>query len=116
MSSQEKKRVIFCGTHPAQFNGYSKVVYELCKNLLNNTDIELFVFGFQNFYKSEIHGKERVLENCEEIYDVYLQIKKNLNYKKIYQKMILFRQKENPDIEKLINYLNKIKNKCTFIK
>jgi len=47
----------------------------------------------------------------EEIYDIYLQIKKNLNYKEIYQKMLLFRNKENHDIKKLINYLNKINNK-----
>ena len=47
----------------------------------------------------------------EEIYDIYLQIKKNLNYKEIYRKMLLFRNKENHDIKKLINYLNKINNK-----
>jgi len=52
----------------------------------------------------------------EEIYDIYLQIKKNLNYKEIYRKMLLFRNKENHDIKKLINYLNKIKNPCSFIK
>jgi glycosyltransferase involved in cell wall biosynthesis len=71
MANEGKKRVVFCGTHPAQFNGYSKVVFELCKNLLSHSDIELFIFGFQNFYKSDIHGKERLLENCEEIFDVY---------------------------------------------
>ena len=47
----------------------------------------------------------------EEMYDIYLQIKKNLNYKEIYRKMLLFRNKENHDIKKLINYLNKINNK-----
>uniref|UniRef100_A0A6C0BRW8 Glycosyl transferase family 1 domain-containing protein n=1 Tax=viral metagenome TaxID=1070528 RepID=A0A6C0BRW8_9ZZZZ len=69
--NDKKKRVIFCGTHPVQFNGYSKVVYELCKNLLSYSDIELFIFGFQNFYKSENHFKERQLLNCEEIFDAY---------------------------------------------
>lgn len=52
----------------------------------------------------------------EEIYNIYLQIKKNLNYEEVYRKMLLFRKKENHDIEKLINYLNKIKNPCSFIK
>ena len=47
----------------------------------------------------------------EEIYNIYLQIKKNLNYKEIYRKMLLFRNKENHDIKKLTNYLNKINNK-----
>lgn len=45
----------------------------------------------------------------EEIYNTYLQIKKTLNYEEVYQKMLLFRKKENNDIVKLINYLNKIK-------
>ena len=45
----------------------------------------------------------------DDIYDIYLQIKQNLNYEEVYRKMILFRQKENCDIEKIIQYLNKIK-------
>jgi hypothetical protein len=44
------------------------------------------------------------------IYDMYLQIKQTLNYEEVYRKMILFRQKENNDIEKIIQYLNKIKS------
>ena len=46
-------RVCIFGTHPYQYNGYSKVVYELAKNvhrLQDAQNIKLFVFGFQNFY------------------------------------------------------------------
>lgn len=52
-----KKRVVIFGTHPKQFNGYSKVVYELCKAMtLGHADeIEMHVFGFQNFYNHPGH-------------------------------------------------------------
>ena len=47
-------RVLIFGTHPNQFNGYSKVIYELCKRVHGVTDpvagkIEMGVFGFQNY-------------------------------------------------------------------
>lgn len=49
-------KVVLFGTHPKQFNGYSKVVYELIKQLGNQpTDIQLHVFGFQNFYNHPGH-------------------------------------------------------------
>lgn len=47
----DKFRVAFFGTHPKQFNGYSKVVYELSKAMtLHHPEVELHVFGFQNFH------------------------------------------------------------------
>lgn len=48
-------RVLFFGTHPKQFNGYSKVVYELAKCMCKSPDIDLTIFGFQNFYQNEAH-------------------------------------------------------------
>ena len=45
------QKVVFFGTHPKQFNGYSKVVYELSKNICKHDDIDLTVFGFQRFFK-----------------------------------------------------------------
>jgi len=45
-----KKRVMLCGTYPiGTSNGYSKVVYYISKFLANYEDIELTVYGFQNF-------------------------------------------------------------------
>jgi glycosyltransferase involved in cell wall biosynthesis len=41
-------RVAFAGTHPSQFNGYSRVTYELCSRLALDPETELFVFGFQS--------------------------------------------------------------------
>lgn len=42
-------RVLFFGTHPNQFNGYSKVVYELVKELATHhaDRVTMGVFGFQ---------------------------------------------------------------------
>lgn len=65
------KKVILCGTHPAQYNGYSKVVFELSKYLSNCKDIKLHIFGFQNFYDKEEHKVERKLPHNVEIFDVY---------------------------------------------
>ena len=45
-------RVLIFGTHPKQFNGYSKVIYELIKRVHASKDtngIEIGVFGFQNY-------------------------------------------------------------------
>lgn len=51
-------KVLFFGTHPKQFNGYSKVVYELMKVMNLRKDIEFGVFGFQNFYDNPLHRKD----------------------------------------------------------
>jgi glycosyltransferase involved in cell wall biosynthesis len=68
---QRKKKVLICGTHPYQFNGYSKVMYELCYELSKYTDIKLYIFAFQNFFKNENHKRERSLDESVEIYDAY---------------------------------------------
>ncbi len=44
-----KKRIMWCGTHPVQTNGYSRVMYYISKYLGKYKDIELTVYGFQNF-------------------------------------------------------------------
>lgn len=65
------KHVVFCGTHPSQYNGYSKVVFELAQQLCKYQDIKLYIFGFQNFYDKQDHKLERNLPGNVEIYDVY---------------------------------------------
>lgn len=40
-------RVALFGTHPQQFNGYAKVMYELVCEMSKMPDIQLSVFGFQ---------------------------------------------------------------------
>jgi glycosyltransferase involved in cell wall biosynthesis len=49
-SPKGKKRILLCGTYPiGTSNGYSKVVYYISKYLGTYEDIELTVYGFQNF-------------------------------------------------------------------
>lgn len=48
-SKNNKTRIMLCGTYPiGTSNGYSKVVYYICKYLQNYDDIQLTVYGFQN--------------------------------------------------------------------
>lgn len=53
-------RVLFFGTHPKQFNGYSKVVYELikCHDIFKAENIELSVYGFQKFFENPGHRRD----------------------------------------------------------
>lgn len=45
-----KYRVMLCGTYPiGQSNGYSRVVYYISKYLGLKTDIQLTIYGFQNY-------------------------------------------------------------------
>ena len=67
----QKRKVLLCGTHPQQFNGYSKVVFELSKELSKYEDIQLFIYGFQNFYEEKEHKIERQLPESVQIYDPY---------------------------------------------
>lgn len=41
-------RVLLCGTHPAQQNGYSRVVYELARRIAGRADVTLTIYGFQH--------------------------------------------------------------------
>ena len=72
-------RVLLCGTHPAQYNGYSKVVYEIAKHFSDKRiDFELSIFGFQNFYDNNDHSLERKLPDKVKIYDASkLEMEKN---------------------------------------
>ena len=44
----KKTRVLFCGSHPYIYNGYSKVLFELINELSNYQDLHITHFGFQN--------------------------------------------------------------------
>jgi glycosyltransferase involved in cell wall biosynthesis len=67
-----KLRVALFGTHPRQFNGYSKVVYELCKAMTRRhaDEVKMHVFGFQNFYGANTEHRLDVPPEVE-VYDPY---------------------------------------------
>ena len=64
-------KVLLFGTHPSCYNGYCLVTYNLAKELALKDDIELTVFGFQNFYMNLTHNKERELPPNVYIYDAH---------------------------------------------
>jgi glycosyltransferase involved in cell wall biosynthesis len=49
MNNKSKIRVLLLCTHPQQYTGYSKVVYELLNNLIKYPDLLITVYGFQKF-------------------------------------------------------------------
>lgn len=68
MRSKPTKVLLF-GTHPLQFNGYSKVVYELVQQFAKFSDVELRVYGFQNFYINAKHRSD--LPGNVVVYDAF---------------------------------------------
>ena len=62
-------RVLFFGTHPNQYNGYSKVVYELALCLSKREDIALTIYGFQKF--QVIPGHRADVPANVEVYDAF---------------------------------------------
>ena len=59
--------IALAGTHPNQFNGYSKVVYEMGRQMGAREDVQLDIFGFQNFYSKP--GHDRALPPKVSVYD-----------------------------------------------
>jgi glycosyltransferase involved in cell wall biosynthesis len=60
-------KVVLFGTHPHQYNGYSKVMYELTRRLAKFEDIKLYVYGFQRFVDIPNHRGD--IPTSVEIYD-----------------------------------------------
>jgi glycosyltransferase involved in cell wall biosynthesis len=64
-------KVLFCGTYPiGQSNGYSRVVYYISKYLGLKEDIELTIYGFQNFKNTTAGGRTDIPKNVI-IHDAY---------------------------------------------
>lgn len=67
--TSKRTKVMLMGTHPKQFNGYSKVVYEISKYITEYKDIEFMIYGFQNFYNNDKHRTD--IPKDVFIYDAY---------------------------------------------
>jgi len=67
------KKILLCGTHIHQYNGYSKIVYEILYHLGFYKDIHITLFGFQNFYTDDIqHHRNRIIPHINiDIIDPY---------------------------------------------
>lgn len=64
-------RVLLFATHPASSNGYSKVAFEISKQLAKRPDIELTYYGFQNSNRNKAHDSERKLPPNVHLYDAF---------------------------------------------
>ena len=62
-------RILIFGTHPNQYNGYSKVVYELIACLAKRPDLAVTVYGFQKFQVMPGHRVD-IPANIE-LYDAF---------------------------------------------
>jgi glycosyltransferase involved in cell wall biosynthesis len=57
----DKYRVMVCGTYPiGQSNGYSRVVYYICKYIGRKEDIQLTIYGFQNYNQTKGHQRNDI--------------------------------------------------------
>ena len=71
-SKNGKKRILWAGTHILQSNGYSRVMYYITKYLGNYEDIELTIYGFQNFNNCDFQKNLRnEINSSVVIYDAY---------------------------------------------
>jgi glycosyltransferase involved in cell wall biosynthesis len=71
-STNGKKRIMLCGTYPiGTSNGYSKVVYYISKFLGVHDDIELTVYGFQNFANTLGAAIRKDIPSAVKIHDAY---------------------------------------------
>jgi len=79
-TKSNKLRVLFCGTYPiGTTNGYSKITYYTAKYLGNYDDIELSIWGFQNYKQTSGAIRTEIPTNVK-ILDP-LQIEKDNNIK-----------------------------------
>jgi D-inositol-3-phosphate glycosyltransferase len=62
-------RVLIFGTHPTQYNGYAKVLYELVKRAHGRNGIEMGIFGFQAY--STVPGHRDDLPQGVFVYDAW---------------------------------------------
>ena len=69
-------KIGFCGTHPYQYNGYSRVAFELTRRLAA-AGHEVHYFGFQNYYGAGDQRKaERDVSGLASVFDAHEEEKK----------------------------------------
>ena len=59
-SGNGKLRVMLCGTHYLQYNGYSRVVYELMRRMDDKEDLEMTLYGFQHSHETAQVNRKRL--------------------------------------------------------
>jgi glycosyltransferase involved in cell wall biosynthesis len=93
-------RILLIGTHPSQTTGYSRVVYNIAKQLENYPDIHLTIFGIQKF--TDVNDNIRLdLPSNVNVWDVYSSDKDDFGFgsNSLAQFVII----NNPDIVMIYN-------------
>ena len=93
-------RLLLIGTHPSQTTGYSKVVYNIAKQLENHPDIHLTIFGIQKF--TDVNDDTRLnLPTNVNVWDVYGSDKEDFGFgsNSLAQFVII----NNPDVVMIYN-------------
>jgi glycosyltransferase involved in cell wall biosynthesis len=93
-------RVLLIGTHPSQTTGYSKVVYNIAKQMKNHKDIHLTIFGIQKF--TDVNDGIRLnLPDNVNVWDVYTSDKDDFGFGS--NSLAQFVMINNPDVIMIYN-------------
>jgi len=93
-------RLLFICTHPDQTTGYSKVVYNIAKELGKYPQIECTIFGIQNFTSVNKHCRSNIPKNVH-VWDVCQEDKEDFGFGT--QSLAKFILINNPDIIMIYN-------------
>lgn len=69
MTKTKPTKVLFFVTHPHSSNGYSYVGYEIAKDFAKRPDVQLTIYGFQNFGQIPNHRLD--FPSNVQVYDAY---------------------------------------------
>jgi glycosyltransferase involved in cell wall biosynthesis len=112
-------RLLLICTHPKQYTGYSKVVYEILKELVKYPDLLITVYGFQKFFNVEDNYREIESKNLfiydaatnENPKDAGFGINQIVEFVKINNPDVIFVYNDLFIVSNFLNVLNTLKNK-----
>lgn len=93
-------RLLIIGTHPSQTTGYSKVVYNIAKQLGKYPDIKTTIFGIQKFTQVNDDIRLNLPDNVS-VWDVHANDKEDFGFGS--NSIINFVTINNPDVVMIYN-------------
>lgn len=93
-------RLLIIGTHPSQTTGYSKVVYNIAKQLESYPNIRTTIFGIQKFTNVNDNIRLDLPQNVS-VWDVYANDKEDFGFGS--NSLISFVTINNPDVVLIYN-------------
>lgn len=99
-------RLLFICTHPSQTTGYSRVVYNIAKQLEKYPQIKCTIFGIQNFTSVNKNYRSNLPKNVS-VWDVYQEDKEDFGFGT--QSLAQFILINDPDVIMIYNDAEVIK-------